>query len=266
MVEKARDYIIRGDAIQIVGSQRFSLPFNGDSLSLYRALRMINPSPYMFLINFPDFSLVGASPEVMVKVEKGEVIIRPIAGTRKRTGTEEGDLKMEKELLNDQKEIAEHVMLVDLARNDIGRVCKPGSVKVDQLMVIERYSHVIHIVSNVRGDLMDDKDAFDLIRATFPAGTVSGAPKIRAMEIIEELESVKRGPYAGSVCYFDFSGNFDSCITIRTILLKENVAYFQAGAGLVFDSVPENEYEETKNKAGAMARAVQLAQTLKEAP
>ena len=263
MVEKAKEYIYKGDAFQIVLSQRFKIPYRGTSLDLYRALRMVNPSPYMFLINFPSFSLVGSSPEILVKEENKKVTIRPIAGTRKRGADEESDRALEKELLADEKEIAEHVMLVDLARNDIGRVCKGGSVKPDQLLTVERYSHVMHIVSNVTGTLKEDKNAMDLIRACFPAGTVSGSPKIRAMEIIEELEPTKRGPYAGTVCHFDFGGNFDSCITIRTILMKDNMAYLQAGAGIVYDSIPSKEYEETLNKAKAMMRAIQIANTIK---
>lgn len=263
IVEKAKEYIYKGDVFQIVLSQRFKIPYQGTELNLYRALRMINPSPYMFLINFPGFSLVGSSPEILVKEENKKVTIRPIAGTRKRGMDEETDRALEKELLADEKEIAEHVMLVDLARNDIGRVCKGGSVKPDQLLTVERYSHVMHIVSNVTGVLKNDKNAMDLIRACFPAGTVSGSPKIRAMEIIEELENIKRGPYAGTVCHFDFGGNFDSCITIRTILMKEGNAYIQAGAGIVYDSVPAKEYEETLNKARAMMRAIQIANTIK---
>jgi len=262
IVDKAKQYIIDGEAIQIVVSQRFCMNFKGNSLDLYRALRMINPSPYMFMINFPDFSLVGSSPEVLVKEENRKVTIRPIAGTRKRGVTVAEDQQNQEELLNDTKEIAEHVMLVDLARNDIGRVCKGGSVNVDQLLTIEKYSHVMHIVSNVIGELETDKDAFDLIKAAFPAGTLSGAPKIKAMQIIDELETTKRGPYGGAVCYFDFGGNFDSCITIRTILFKDQKAYIQAGAGIVFDSIPENEYYETVNKAKAMFKALQVANTI----
>ena len=262
MVKKAKESIYKGDAFQIVLSQRLKVPFNGNALNLYRALRIVNPSPYMFLINFPGFNLVGSSPEILVKEEEGKVTIRPIAGTRKRGENEEKDKELEAELLADKKEIAEHVMLVDLARNDIGRVCKGGSVAPSQLMVVERYSHVMHIVSNVKGELAKDKDAFDLLKACFPAGTVSGAPKIRAMEIIEDLEPDKRGPYAGAVCYFDFGGNFDSCITIRTALLKEGMAYVQAGAGIVYDSVEENEYQESINKAKALLRAIELAKTI----
>ncbi|EKD27289.1 MAG: hypothetical protein ACD_79C00770G0003 [uncultured bacterium] len=264
IVNKAKDYIVKGDCIQVVLSQRFQVSYPGKSLNLYRSLRMINPSPYMFLINFPEFSLIGSSPEILCKEERKKVTIRPIAGTRKRGKNKEEDLFAEKDLLSDAKEIAEHVMLVDLGRNDIGRVCKEGTVKADELMVIERYSHVMHIVSNVTGELSDDKDAFDLIRATFPAGTVSGAPKIRAMEIIEELEKTKRGPYAGAVCYFDFGGNFDSCITIRTIVLKNEKAYIQAGAGIVYDSIDEKEYEETINKAKAAFTAIEVANSIEE--
>ncbi len=262
MVRKGKEYIACGDAFQIVLSQRFQATYGGDDLSLYRALRMVNPSPYLFLIRYPDYSLIGSSPEILVKEEKGKVTIRPIAGTRKRTGEEEKDAQAEKDLLADPKERAEHVMLVDLARNDIGRVCEGGSVKPTELLLIERYSHVLHIVSNIVGQLSEGKDAFDLIRATFPAGTLSGAPKIRAMEIIEELEPSKRGPYGGAVCYFGFAGNFDSCITIRTMVLKDKEAYWQAGAGVVHDSIEESEYEETLLKAGAILKAIQLARSL----
>ena len=258
-VNRAKEYIQDGEAIQVVLSQRFEVNYSGDALNLYRALRLINPSPYMFTIHFPDFDLVGSSPEILVREEKGSVIIRPIAGTRRRGQSSGEDLALEKELLQDKKETAEHVMLVDLARNDIGRVCEGGSVSADQLMSIERYSHVMHIVSNVVGKLKPDLDAFDLLRATFPAGTVSGAPKIRAMEIIDELETTKRGPYAGAVCYFDYGGNFDSCITIRTALLKDEKAYIQAGAGIVFDSVDVTEFQETESKAMAMMRALSLS-------
>jgi anthranilate synthase component 1 len=262
IVNRARESIIAGEAIQVVLSQRFGTPYPGSPLSLYRALRIINPSPYMFLINYPDFSLIGSSPEILVREENRKVTIRPIAGTRKRGETPRQDREAEKSLLSDEKEIAEHVMLVDLARNDIGRVCRAGSVKADRLLAVERYSHVMHIVSNVVGELDRDRDAFDLIRACFPAGTVSGAPKIRAMELIEELEPDRRGPYAGAVCYFDFGGNFDSCITIRTMVLKDGTCFIQAGAGIVFDSVAENEYQETLSKARALFKAVRLGEML----
>lgn len=259
MVEQARQLIRDGECIQTVLSQRFEMDYKGDDVLLYRVLRSLNPSPYMYLLRYPEFSLVGTSPEMLVKETRKEVIIRPIAGTRKRTGNEVSDQAMEEELRHDQKEIAEHVMLVDLARNDIGRVCVPGSVSVQELMTFERYSHVIHMVSQVKGFLSEDKDAFDLLKATFPAGTVSGAPKIRAMEIIEDLENLKRGPYAGAVGYFSYDGSFDSCIIIRTVLLKNRKAYVQAGAGIVFDSSPDMEYKETQNKARGMLNAVLTA-------
>ncbi len=258
-VKACKDYIQRGDIIQAVLSQRLDTAFEGDAFSLYRALRIVNPSPYMFYLHFGDIKLVGASPEIHVRSFGGDVTIRPIAGTRGRGATVEEDVRLEKELLADEKERAEHLMLVDLARNDIGRVCRYGSVRVTEFMVVERYSHVMHIVSDVGGALEEDRDAFDLIAATFPAGTVSGAPKIRAMEIIEELEPTRRGPYAGLVGYFSFNGNFDSCITIRTMLVSGNRVYVQAGAGIVADSVPETEYEETLNKAKALFRAIQMA-------
>jgi anthranilate synthase component 1 len=260
MVRKAKEHIVCGDTFQIVLSQRFHSPYPGDALTLYRALRMVNPSPYLFLIRYPDYSLIGSSPEILVKEEKGKVTIRPIAGTRKRTGDLEKDAQAEKDLLLDPKERAEHVMLVDLARNDISRVC--GSVKPTELLVIERYAHIMHIVSNIEGQLSEGKDAFDLIRATFPAGTLSGAPKIRAMEIIETLEPTKRGPYGGAVCYFGFGGNFDSCIIIRTMLLKDKKAIWQAGAGVVYDSKEEYEYEETLIKARALLKALQVARNV----
>lgn len=257
-VEACKSYIKKGDIIQAVLSQRLDTEFEGDAFSLYRALRIVNPSPYMFYLHFAGVKLVGASPEIHVRSYDGKVTIRPIAGTRPRGENVEQDLKLEKELLADEKERAEHLMLVDLARNDIGRVCRYGSVKVTEFMVVERYSHVMHIVSDVEGTLEEGKDAFDLIAATFPAGTVSGAPKIRAMEIVEELEPTRRGPYAGLVGYFSFNGNFDSCITIRTMLVKGNKVYVQAGAGIVADSVPEREYAETLNKAKALFRAIQM--------
>lgn len=259
-VVKSKEYILAGDIIQIVGSQRFTAPTTAKPLDIYRAARSINPSPYMFLLELEGFSLVGASPELHVRCEFGRVEIRPIAGTRARGKTAEEDLSNEKDLLADPKERAEHVMLVDLARNDIGRVCDFGSVQVKDLMVIERYSHVMHIVSQVEGKLSKDRNAFDLMRATFPAGTLSGAPKIRAMQIISELESTQRGPYGGCVGYFSFNGNCDTCITIRTALLKDGHAYVQAGGGWVTDSVPEAEFEETVNKSKAMIKAIALAQ------
>jgi anthranilate synthase component 1 len=259
-VLKAKEYITGGDIIQVVGSQRFSTRVKASPLDLYRAVRSVNPSPYMFLLELEGFSLVGASPEIHVRCEERKVEIRPIAGTRRRGASPEEDVVLEKELLADPKERAEHVMLVDLARNDLGRVCDFGSVKVKDLMIIERYSHVMHIVSQVEGRLSSGRTPYDLMRATFPAGTLSGAPKIRAMQIISELEQTARGPYGGCVGYFSFSGNLDCCITIRTALLKEGKAYVQAGGGWVNDSTPEGEYQETVNKAKAMLKAVALAE------
>ncbi|MGD0086268.1 MAG: anthranilate synthase component I [Verrucomicrobiota bacterium] len=259
-VLKAKEYITAGDIIQVVGSQRFSAPVKASPLDIYRAVRSINPSPYMFLLELDGFSLVGASPEIHVRCEDRRVEIRPIAGTRQRGRTPAEDLALEKELLADPKERAEHVMLVDLARNDIGRVCDFGSVQVKELMTIERYSHVMHIVTQVEGKLSPDKTPYDLMRATFPAGTVSGAPKIRAMQIIAELEQTARGPYAGCVGYFSFNGNLDTCITLRTALIKDGRAYIQAGGGWVNDSTPEGEFQETVNKSMAMRKAVAMAE------
>jgi len=263
IVERCKEYVRAGDIIQVVPSQRFEYETEASPISLYRALRCINPSPYMFLLNFGDAALVGSSPEIMVRVENDNVEVRPIAGTRRRGLSEEEDSAMETELLADEKERAEHTMLVDLGRNDIGRVCKFNSVEVPELMIVEKYSHVMHIVSDVEGQLLPGKDAFDVLAATFPAGTVSGAPKIRAMEIIEEMEKCKRGPYAGAVCYLGYDGNLDSCITIRTVVMKNGKAYIQAGAGIVADSIPELEYKETVNKARAMIKAIHLAGNLK---
>ena len=260
-VLKAKQYIKSGDIIQVVGSQRFSTPVKATPLDIYRAVRSVNPSPYMFLLELDGFSLVGASPEIHVRCEDRSVEIRPIAGTRGRGATPEEDLALEKELLADPKERAEHVMLVDLARNDLGRVCEFGSVQVKDLMIIERYSHVMHIVSQVGGHLAADKTPYDLMRATFPAGTLSGAPKIRAMQIIAELEQTARGPYGGCVGYFSFSGNLDCCITIRTALIKDGKAWVQAGGGWVDDSTPEGEYQETVNKSKAMLKAVAMAES-----
>jgi anthranilate synthase component I len=259
-VQKAKEYITAGDIIQVVGSQRFSTPVKAPPIDIYRAVRSINPSPYMFLLELEGFSLVGASPEIHVRCEEGNVEIRPIAGTRRRGATDSEDKALEQELLGDPKERAEHVMLVDLARNDLGRVCDYGTVQVKDLMIIERYSHVMHIVSQVSGRLSQDRTPYDLMRATFPAGTLSGAPKIRAMQIISELEQTARGPYGGCVGYFSFSGNLDCCITIRTALLKDGRAYVQAGGGWVNDSTPEGEFQETVNKARAMLNAVALAE------
>ena len=258
-VDSCKEYIVNGDIIQAVLSQRFQTPVSCDSFDIYRALRSLNPSPYMFYLVCDDIKLIGSSPEILVTAEDGIVTTRPIAGTRPRGLTPEEDKALEKELLADQKELAEHIMLVDLGRNDIGRVSKYGSVEVDELMAIERYSHVMHIVSNVKGELDNDCDQFDVLRSCFPAGTVSGAPKVRAMEIIEELEPTRRGSYAGCIGYFSYSGNMDTCITIRTILVKDETAYIQVGAGIVADSVPENEYQETLNKAMAMLRAIKEA-------
>jgi len=260
-VLKTKEYIKAGDIIQAVISQRWKAPLEVQPFDLYRALRVLNPSPYMFYLNTETEILVGSSPEVMVRVEDGEVESRPIAGTRPRGKTEEEDLELEKDLLSDPKERAEHIMLVDLARNDLGRIAETGTVKVDELMTIERYSHVMHIVSNVIAKLKPDCDAFDVVRATFPAGTLSGAPKVRAMEIIEEMEPSRRGAYGGAVGYFSFSGNMDTCITIRTFVIKEDNIYIQAGAGIVADSDPEREYQESVNKVKALVKAIEAAKT-----
>jgi len=259
-VLKAKEHIKSGDIFQVQISQRFSVPLQAEPFMVYRALRSVNPSPYMFYLQFGERHLVGTSPEVLVRLEGTQVETRPIAGTRPRGQTPEEDKGMEIDLLSDPKERAEHVMLIDLGRNDIGRVCQYGTVKVDELMVIERYSHVMHIVSNVVGDLAPDKDAFDVLRACFPAGTVSGAPKIRAMEIIDELETEGRSLYAGAVGYFSFQGNMDTCITIRTIIIEDGQATIQAAAGIVADSDPDREFEETVNKAKGMLKAIALAE------
>jgi anthranilate synthase component 1 len=259
MVSAAKDYIAAGDIIQVVPSQRFEAPLTAHPFNLYRSLRTINPSPYMFFLRLGDFTLAGASPETMVRVEGRQITLRPIAGTRRRGSDELEDLALERDLLADPKELAEHIMLVDLGRNDVGRVAKVGSVKVTELMSVERYSHVMHIVSNVVGELNDGMDAFDAFRATFPQGTVSGAPKIRAMEIIDELEPVRRGVYAGAVGYFSFTGNTDTAIALRTVLIKGDRVYIQAGGGVVADSDPLAEYEESCNKARAMIRALGAA-------
>ncbi len=261
MVLAGQEYIGAGDIIQTVLSQRFSRPLHADPFTVYRALRSLNPSPYMFYLAYENgVTLVGASPEILVTEEKGRVTVRPIAGTRRRGATPDEDTALEAELLADEKERAEHIMLVDLGRNDIGRVCEYGSVTVDALMVIEKYSHVMHIVSSVSGRLAKDKTAFDLLRATFPAGTLSGAPKVRAMQIIEELEPTRRGVYGGAIGYFSYNGNLDACITIRTLLVKDGTAYVQAGGGIVADSNPEAEFEETMTKSNAVRRAVELAE------
>ncbi len=259
-VLRSKDYIISGDIIQVVLSQRFDREFDIDPFNIYRALRVINPSPYMYYIDTGDAKLVGSSPEILVRLEGQKIILRPIAGTRKRGETEEEDKILEEELKKDPKEMAEHIMLVDLGRNDVGRVAETGSVNVTELMSVEKYSHVMHLVSNVEGRLKNGMDAFDVLKACFPAGTVTGAPKVRAMEIIEELEPIKRGPYAGAVGYFSYSGNMDTCITIRTLIIKGNKVYVQAGAGIVADSIPEREYKETLNKAMGMMKAVEMAE------
>ncbi|MDV2496235.1 MAG: anthranilate synthase component I [bacterium] len=259
-VERAREYIAAGDCVQTVLSQRLEADIRAHPFNIYRALRTINPSPYMYYLELGGTTIVGSSPEVLVRQEGDRLILRPLAGTRPRGATEEEDEALERELLADPKERAEHIMLVDLGRNDLGRVSLPGSVEVDELMVIEKYSHVIHIVSNVVGTVRPELTSYDVLRASFPAGTVSGAPKIRAMEIIEELEPTKRGPYAGAIGYFSFSGNMETCITIRTLVIQNNRAYLQVGAGIVADSDPEREFEETMDKARALLRAVELAE------
>lgn len=259
-VKKAQAYILEGDIMQVVLSQRMSQDFDAPPLSLYRALRSLNPSPYMFYYDMGDHHVVGASPEILVRLENNTVTSRPIAGTRPRGKTREADIALATELLADPKERAEHVQLMDLGRNDVGRVAKVGSVKVTDNMMIERYSHVMHIVSNVEGELKEGLDAIDVLKATFPAGTVSGAPKVRAMEIIDELEPSKRGIYAGAVGYLGFNGDMDVAIAIRTAVIKDKTLYVQAGAGIVADSVPQNEWEETQNKAKAVIRAAELVQ------
>ena len=259
-VDRIKDYIVEGDAMQVVLSQRMSIPFNAPPIDLYRALRCLNPSPYMFYLNLKDFHIVGSSPEILVRLEDNEVTVRPIAGTRPRGADAKEDLALEEELLADPKELAEHLMLIDLGRNDTGRVAEIGTVKVTDKMIVERYSHVMHIVSNVVGTLKSGQTAIDVFRATFPAGTVSGAPKIRAMEIIDELEPVKRGIYAGAVGYLSWNGNMDTAIAIRTAVIKDDILYIQAGAGIVADSVPVNEWNETMNKGRAIFRAVAMAE------
>jgi len=259
-VRKAKEYIVDGDVMQVVLSQRLSIPFSARPLDLYRALRTLNPSPYMYYLNLEGFHIVGSSPEILVREEDGEVTVRPIAGTRPRGKTEEEDKALEAELLADPKEIAEHLMLIDLGRNDTGRIAEVGSVKLTEKMVIERYSHVMHIVSNVVGKIKPEYSAIDVLRATFPAGTVSGAPKIRAMELIDELEPIKRGIYSGAVGYISFTGNMDTAIAIRTAVIKDKTLHIQAGAGIVYDSVPENEWNETMNKGRAIFRAVQMVE------
>jgi anthranilate synthase component 1 len=265
MVDRSKEYIQAGDIIQVVGSQRFEKPFAAEAVTLYRVLRRLNPSPYMFILKTPGMELVGSSPEMFIKVQNGTVETRPIAGSRPRGGTPAEDLALAEGLLKDQKELAEHVMLVDLARNDLGRVCEFGTVKVSQFEAVERYSHIMHIVSDVTGKLKKEKTAYDAFQSCFPAGTLSGAPKIRAMEIIEELEPSRRGIYGGAVVAFGFDGNMDSAITIRSAVLKRNgqgvrTVYVQAGAGLVADSVPETEFMESCNKARAVLMAVDQAE------
>jgi anthranilate synthase component 1 len=258
-VERAKHYIVEGDVMQVVLSQRMSIPYDAEPLDLYRALRSLNPSPYMYFLDLGDCHVVGSSPEILTRLEDGEVTVRPIAGTRPRGATEEKDRAWEDELLNDPKERAEHLMLIDLGRNDVGRVSETGTVKVTENMLVERYSHVMHIVSNVVGKLKKDMTAMDVLRATFPAGTVSGAPKIRAMEIIDELEPVKRGIYSGAVGYLSWSGNMDTAIAIRTAVIKDGTLHIQAGAGIVYDSVPRNEWNETMNKGRAVFSAAAIA-------
>ena len=259
-VERIKDYILEGDCMQVVLSQRLSIPYTSRPLDLYRALRGLNPSPYMYFLDLDDFQIVGSSPEILVRLEDETVTVRPIAGTRRRGYTEQEDRAMEEELLADPKELAEHLMLIDLGRNDTGRVAEIGSVKLTDKMVVERYSHVMHIVSNVIGKLKKGMSAMDVLRATFPAGTVSGAPKIRAMEIIDELEPVKRGIYSGAVGYLSWSGNMDTAIAIRTAVIKDGTLHMQAGAGIVADSIPDLEWKETMNKSRAVFRAVAMAE------
>jgi anthranilate synthase component 1 len=259
-VRKCVEYIEAGDIFQVVISQRLKLEIQSDPFEVYRTLRVVNPSPFMFFLRTPEVTLVGSSPEVMCRVVDGKVTVRPLAGTRRRGQTEEEDRRLAEELLADPKERAEHVMLVDLGRNDVGRVAKYGTVELSDVMVIERYSHVMHITSNVEGELEEDMDAFDALKACLPAGTVSGAPKVRAMEIIDELEPHRRGPYAGAVGYLDYHGNMDTCIALRTIVVQADAAYIQAGAGIVADSKPESEYQETLNKALGLQKAIEITE------
>lgn len=260
IVSIARERIIDGDILQVVLSQRFSTDVQAPAFDIYRSLRTVNPAPYMYYLSLKDFQIAGSSPEPLVRLEGDKVMTRPIAGTRSRGEDANENARLENELLGDKKEKAEHIMLVDLGRNDLGRVCRPGTVQVDEMMEIERCSHVIHMVSTVSGLLDEGKDAFDALRACFPAGTVSGAPKVKAMEIIDELEPTRRGPYAGAVGYFGYDGNLDTCITIRTIVVKDGSAYFQAGAGIVYDSEPSFEYRETGHKARALLAAIEMAE------
>ncbi len=264
MVERVKEYVYAGDIIQAVPSQRLARPTSAPPFQIYRTLRTVNPSPYMYYLQLEDFQIIGASPEMLLRVEQGEVTTHPIAGTRPRGKDEAEDAALEKELVESEKERAEHIMLVDLARNDVGRVSQTGTVKVTRLMGVDRYSHVMHLVSQVTGKLKSELTAFDAMRSCFPAGTLSGAPKIRAMEIIAEMEREQRGPYSGAVGYFSFSGNTDTALTIRTIVLKDGIAYVQAGGGIVADSEPEAEFEETLHKAGALLRAIDKAEGLEE--
>jgi anthranilate synthase component 1 len=259
-VDKIKDYIVEGDVMQVVLSQRMSVSFESDPLNLYRALRSLNPSPYMYFLDLKDFQIVSSSPEILARLDHGEVTVRPLAGTRRRGVDEAEDLAFEEELLADPKEIAEHLMLIDLGRNDIGKVCQTGSVEVSEMMTVERYAHVMHIASNVRGKICDDLGAIDLLRATLPVGTLSGAPKVRAMEIIDELEPEKRGIFGGAVGYLSWNGNMDTAIAIRTAIIRDNRLYIQAGAGVVADSIPSLEWKETMNKARSIIQAAALAE------
>ena len=263
-VNKTKEYIAAGDVMQVVLSQRLTKNFNGNPIDMYEALRDMNPSPYMYFLDMDGFQIIGSSPEILVKLEDKKVTVRPIAGTRPRGASEAEDLQNEKDLLNDPKELAEHLMLIDLGRNDIGRISKVGSVELTEKMIIERYSHVMHIVSNVDGTVKDNTKPLDVLRATFPAGTVSGAPKIRAMEIINELEPLKRGIYSGAIGYLSWTGDLDTALSIRTAVIKDNLIHVQAGAGIVYDSVPETEWEETMNKAMALLKASEKANASNE--
>ena len=259
-VKKAKKYIESGDIMQVVCSQRMSIPFNADPVALYRSIRQLNPSPYMYYLNLKEFHIVGSSPEILARLEDGKITVRPIAGTRRRGNDEEDDMAMQEDMVNDPKEIAEHLMLIDLGRNDVGRVAKPGTVKVTEKFGIEKYSHVMHMVSNVEADLNEGLSAIDLFKATFPAGTVSGAPKVRAMEIIDEFEPVKRGIYGGAVGYLSWQGNMDMAIAIRTAVIKDEVLYIQAGGGWVADSQPDLEWKESLNKGRAIFKAAEMVQ------
>ena len=259
-VKKAKKYIESGDIMQVVCSQRMSIPFNADPVALYRSIRQLNPSPYMYYLNLKEFHIVGSSPEILARLEDGKITVRPIAGTRRRGKDEEDDMAMQEDMVNDPKEIAEHLMLIDLGRNDVGRVAKPGTVKVTEKFGIEKYSHVMHMVSNVEADLNEGLSAIDLFKATFPAGTVSGAPKVRAMEIIDEFEPVKRGIYGGAVGYLSWQGNMDMAIAIRTAVIKDEVLYIQAGGGWVADSQPDLEWKESLNKGRAIFKAAEMVQ------